>query len=293
MRVWAENGMKTADRSDTSRPRRPKRCLASTTMERPSGVSSARLDSCAASASSNSSTPSTGRNSTAWRLPSVIVPVLSSRRVCTSPDASTARPLIARTLCCMTRSIPAIPIADRSPPIVVGIRQTRRATSTVTEGTVPDPAAAAERAAIGPSVATAIRKISVRPAIRMLSATSFGVFCRRAPSTSAIILSRNVSPGFEVMRTLIQSDSTRVPPVTALRSPPDSRMTGALSPVMTDSSTDATPSTTSPSPGITSCASQSTMSPALKAEAGTDSAALSRRRRFAVTSVLVFRSESA
>ena len=50
--------------------------------------------------------------------------------------------------------------------------------------------------------------------------------------------------------TLIQSDSTRVPPVTALRSPPDSRMTGALSPVITDSSTDATPSITSPSPGI-------------------------------------------
>jgi hypothetical protein len=35
---------------------------------------------------------------------------------------------------------------------------------------------------------------------------------------------------------LIQSDSTRVPPVTALRSPPDSRITGALSPVITDSS---------------------------------------------------------
>ena len=66
--------------------------------------------------------------------------------------------------------------------------------------------------------------------------------------------SRNVSPGFEVMRTLIQSDSTRVPPVTALRSPPDSRMTGALSPVITDSSTDAMPSMTSPSPGMMSLA---------------------------------------
>ena len=42
-----------------------------------------------------------------------------------------------------------------------------------------------------------------------------------------------------------------VPPVTADRSPPDSRMTGADSPVMADSSTDATPSTTSPSPGMT------------------------------------------
>ena len=52
------------------------------------------------------------------------------------------------------------------------------------------------------------------------------------------------------MRTLIQSDSTRVPPVTADRSPPASRMTGADSPVIADSSTDATPSTISPSPGM-------------------------------------------
>ena len=39
--------------------------------------------------------------------------------------------------------------------------------------------------------------------------------------------SRKVEPGAAVMRTLIQSDSTCVPPVTAERSPPDSRMTGA------------------------------------------------------------------
>ena len=50
--------------------------------------------------------------------------------------------------------------------------------------------------------------------------------------------SRNVSPGFAVMRTTIVSESTRVPPVTALRSPPASRMTGADSPVIADSSTD-------------------------------------------------------
>ena len=52
-----------------------------------------------------------------------------------------------------------------------------------------------------------------------------------------------------------------MPPVTALRSPPDSRITGALSPVMTDSSTLAMPSITSPSPGITSFGSQRTTSP--------------------------------
>ena len=74
----------------------------------------------------------------------------------------------------------------------------------------------------------------VMPASRMFSAISFGVFCRDAPSTSAIMRSRNVEPCAAVIRTLIQSDITRVPPVTAERSPPLSRMTGADSPVMAD-----------------------------------------------------------
>ena len=60
-----------------------------------------------------------------------------------------------------------------------------------------------------------------------------------------------------------------MPPVTALRSPPDSRITGALSPVITDSSTVAMPSITSPSPGIRSPASQTTTSPARSVDAGT------------------------
>ena len=105
----------------------------------------------------------------------------------------------------------------------------------------------------------------------MLSAISFGVFCRSAPSTSAIIRSRNVSPGFTVTLTRIQSDSTFVPPVTAERSPPDSRMTGADSPVMALSSTDATPSMMSPSAGITSPATTRTMSPLRSDGAGTTS----------------------
>ena len=62
--------------------------------------------------------------------------------------------------------------------------------------------------------------------------------------------SMNVSPGRAVMRTTISSDSTRVPPVTAERSPPLSRITGADSPVIADSSTLAMPSMTSPSLGI-------------------------------------------
>ena len=101
-------------------------------------------------------------------------------------------------------------------------------------------------------------KMMVSAASRMFSAISFGVFCRLAPSTRAIIRSMNVSPGLEVIFTTIRSDSTVVPPVTADRSPPDSRMTGADSPVIADSSTDATPSITSPSPGMCSPASTTT-----------------------------------
>ena len=60
----------------------------------------------------------------------VVVPV--SRSVDTSPAASTARPDMASTLRCTSRSMPAMPMADSSPPIVVGMRQTNRATSTTT-----------------------------------------------------------------------------------------------------------------------------------------------------------------
>ena len=103
----------------------------------------------------------------------------------------------------------------------------------------------------------------------MLSAISFGVFCRSAPSTSLIMRSRKVEPAAAVMRTRIQSDSTWVPPVTAERSPPDSRMTGADSPVMAASLTEATPSMTSPSDGMVSPASTSTTSPTLRLVPGT------------------------
>ena len=47
--------------------------------------------------------------------------------VSTSPQASTALPDMAITLNRVTRSIPAMPMADSSPPMVVGIRQTIRA----------------------------------------------------------------------------------------------------------------------------------------------------------------------
>ena len=130
IRVCAVNGTNDACVSTSSRSRIPYRSFARTTIERPSGVSSASDANCATSASSRSSTPGAGTNATACRLPRVIVPVLSSSRVDTSPAASTARPLIASTLCCTRRSIPAMPIAESKPPIVVGIRQTNRAIRT-------------------------------------------------------------------------------------------------------------------------------------------------------------------
>ncbi len=140
---------------------------------------------------------------------------------------------------------------------------------------------------------TASRKIIVSPARRILSAISFGVFCREAPSTRLIMRSRKVSPGFDVMRTRISSERTRVPPVTAERSPPDSRITGADSPVIADSSTEATPSTTSPSPGMNSPAATSTWSPERSFELGTISVQPSARKRRASVSALALRSVSA
>ncbi len=66
----------------------------------------------------------------------------------------------------------------------------------------------------------------------------------------------------------IRSLVTRVPPVTALRSPPLSRMTGADSPVIADSSTVAMPSTISPSAAISSPAVQTMQVPDLQFAAG-------------------------
>ena len=111
----------------------------------------------------------------------------------------------------------------------------------------------------------------VMPASRMLSAISLGVFCRSAPSTRAIMRSRKEEPCAAVIRTTIQSERTVVPPVTADRSPPASRITGADSPVIAASFTEAMPSITSPSPGIMSPASTSTMSPGRSCEASTPS----------------------
>ena len=133
------------------------------------------------------------------------------------------------------------------------------------------------------------------PTSRMVRAISLGVFCRLAPSTNAIIRSRNELPGSTEMRMTTRSETMRVPPVTAERSPPDSRMTGADSPVMADSSTVAMPKITSPSPGMVSPVSHSTKSPLRNWLAGvsvqvTASGLVTLR---AVVSVRVRRSDSA
>ena len=66
-----------------------------------------------------------------------MVPVLSSNSTSQSPAASTARPDVATTLARIMRPIPATPIADSNPPMVVGMRHTSNATSTVIVTGVP------------------------------------------------------------------------------------------------------------------------------------------------------------
>ncbi|CAB3774007.1 hypothetical protein LMG30113_07400 [Burkholderia paludis] len=265
-------------------------------MLRPSGVSSASDDNCAASASASSVTNGAGTNADAWRLPSVIVPVLSSSSTSTSPAASTARPDVAITFACIIRLMPATPIADSRPPIVVGIRHTSSATSAVIVTTWPAFIASTANVENGSSVAVASSITIVSATSRIVSAISFGVFLRFAPSTIAIMRSRNASPGLTATRTTIQSDSTRVPPVTDEKSPPDSRITGADSPVIADSSTDATPSITSPSAGIVSPASTSTTSPlrrSVDAITSTAAFACAAASFFATTLCFALRSDAA
>ncbi len=145
---------------------------------------------------------------------------------------------------------------------MVGIRATRRAISVVSESSVP------AKRANGRRLTTTKMKIRVIAASRIPSAISFGVLRRSAPSTRAIIRSRKDLPGSWVISTTIRSERTRVPPVTAERSPPASRITGADSPVIADSSTEAMPSTTVPSPGIVSPTVTTTTSPRASSEAG-------------------------
>ncbi len=76
-----------------------------------------------------------------------------------------------------------------------------------------------------------------------------------------IILSKKLSPAPTKILIFKKSVKTVVPPVTEEKSPPASRITGALSPVIADSSTLAVPSIISPSLGISSPALTKTISP--------------------------------
>ncbi len=141
-------------------------------------------------------------------------------------------------------------------------------------------------------------KMSVNAASKIVNAISLGVFCREAPSTNAIILSRKLSPGSVVTFTFIWSLNTFVPPVTDDLSPSASRITGADSPVIADSSIVARPSTISPSIGIISPTSHKNRSPFLNCEEGTTFTSLiyispTMRIFFAGVSSLVLRRLSA
>ena len=127
----------------------------------------------------------------------------------------------------------------------------------------------------------------------MLRAISLGVFCLDAPSTRAIILSRKEPPGSAAILIFSQSDTTVVPPVTDEKSPPASRVTGADSPVMADSSTEAIPSITSPSLGISSLILTMTTSPFFNSEAETSISEPSSLSKWATVSFFVFFSVSA
>ena len=110
-------------------------------------------------------------------------------------------------------------------------------------------------------------KMMVSADRRMDRAISLGVFWRLAPSINSIMRSMKLSPGLAVTRTLIWSDSTVVPPVTAERSPPASRITGADSPVIADSLMVAAPSMISPSAAMSSLAATMKMSPLRRSSA--------------------------
>jgi hypothetical protein len=84
------------------------------------------------------------------------------------------------TLACIMRLMPATPIAESRPAMVVGIRQTSSAISTVMLIGVPDPATSTLNIEKGSKVTTTPRKTMVSATSRMVRAISFGVFWRLA-----------------------------------------------------------------------------------------------------------------
>ena len=158
-------------------------------MERPSGVSSASDASCAASASSVSLTPS--RAAGTRRLPVAEgdrAGLVEQQRVDVAGRFDRAPG--HRQHVVLDQAVHAGD-ADRRQQAADGRRDQADEQRHEDEHRLRRVRVDAN----GCSVTTAIRKTIVKPASRMLSAISFGVFCRSAPSTSAIIRSRNVWPG--------------------------------------------------------------------------------------------------
>ncbi len=239
-------------------------------MDRPSGVSSDKEANCAISANSFSLTPAAGKNAVAIRLPIVIVPVLSKISRSISPAASTALPLSCNDITLISRSIPAIPTALKRALIVVGIKQTRRAIKIGIVSTLRKISACTTRCNLQKLSRRCVRRKMIVNAERTICrAISLGVFCLLAPSIKLIIRSKKLCPDSDVTLIFKRSLKIFVPAVTALLSPPLSRMTGADSPVIADSSTVATPSMTSPSTGMISPVSQMMISPLLRLHEGT------------------------
>jgi len=102
--------------------------------------------------------------------------------------------------------MPAIPIADSSAPIVVGISATSSAISVVTETVV------LANSAYGRSATITSRKISVSAASRMLSAISSASCAANGALDKRDHASKNECPGSWVISTTSLSESTRVPP---------------------------------------------------------------------------------
>ena len=94
----------------------------------------------------------------------------------------------------------------------------------------PGPCApAVDRERLGASRPTS-RKMMVMPTSRIVSAISFGVFWRSRALDQGDHAVEEGLAGLGGDADLSQSETTRVPPVTAERSPPLSRITGADSP---------------------------------------------------------------
>ena len=106
--------------------------------------------------------------------------------------------------------------------------------------------------------------------------------------------SKKPLPGSELTLIISSSEMIFVPPVTELAtSEPGSLSTGADSPVIADSSTEATPSMTSPSAGIISPATTLIVSPLCRLVELTSSISPLGKTFLAVVSDLVDRKESA